>query len=445
MPHAKIAELIGRLIGQECERSSLFDQIEFREENLNIGFSQFNEVLLLLGCDRINKSFFDFLANSNGEIKVIGDLESSVDKFHKLALLFFGNIQEAFQILSKSDSQLEDILDIFRPKDLESFKKRHAPILGIQKIPEDKTYYLGYIVHEEIKEALRLDPNDAEALKQHKEREEIVNLGKRNQEAYLASDHMDVYVATSMREKHEFLQVSRISDKIFKDELLKSLNLRYFDPTQAYCEDRIDKGISEGLMLKRAICTIYMAQESDTLGKDSELATTLAQGKPVIAYIPEGNEQYVADLIEDLVRFQTNKNRKQIILSQLQIFDSKLAWTNPEVLEKDEETLFGMLVAKVKTYYDKRAKTLSKDHPLGIQVILSNGVANGVLVVRTIKACVELLRDILANNLEFDLEKKYVDGIEYLLLVEKKSGCIFRVITSNKSLTRSFWNYYFAE
>src|SRR5689334_21124835 len=96
----------------------------------------------------------------------------------------------------------------------------------------------------------------------------IVNLGKRNQEAYLASDHMDVYVATSMREKHEFLQVSRISDKIFKDELLKSRNLRYFDPTQAYCEDRIDKGISEGLMLKRAICTIYMAQESDTLGKD---------------------------------------------------------------------------------------------------------------------------------------------------------------------------------
>lgn len=39
-------------------------------------------------------------------------------------------------------------------------------------------------------------------------------------------------------------------------------------------------------MLKRARCTIYMAQETDTFGKDSELATTLAQGKPVIVFCP---------------------------------------------------------------------------------------------------------------------------------------------------------------
>ena len=39
-------------------------------------------------------------------------------------------------------------------------------------------------------------------------------------------------------------------------------------------------------LLRRAQCTIYMVQEGDTLGKDSELAATLAQGKPVIAYIP---------------------------------------------------------------------------------------------------------------------------------------------------------------
>ena len=60
------------------------------------------------------------------------------------------------------------------------------------------------------------------------------------------------------------------------------------DAVLKYCEDRIDKGLSEALMLKRAKCTLFLAQESDTLGKDSELASTLAQGKPVIAYVNGG-------------------------------------------------------------------------------------------------------------------------------------------------------------
>src|SRR5207249_585684 len=35
-----------------------------------------------------------------------------------------------------------------------------------------------------------------------------------------------------------------------------------------------------------AQCTVYSVQDTDTLGKDSELAATLAQGKPVIAFVP---------------------------------------------------------------------------------------------------------------------------------------------------------------
>src|SRR5205085_11019375 len=70
------------------------------------------------------------------------------------------------------------------------------------------------------------------------------------------------------------------------DQRLRALKLRYFDPTQSDCTSRIDKGLVEALMLKRASCTVYLVQESDTLGKDSELASTLAQGKPVIAFVP---------------------------------------------------------------------------------------------------------------------------------------------------------------
>ena len=73
---------------------------------------------------------------------------------------------------------------------------------------------------------------------------------------------------------------------LMADPQLAALNLRHFDPTQAFTKDRVDKGLVESLMLKRAKCTVYSVQDTDTLGKDSELAATLAQGKPVIAYVP---------------------------------------------------------------------------------------------------------------------------------------------------------------
>ena len=442
MPNARIKSLLEKLTGNNSNASSLFDEIEFHEESLSIGFSQFNEVLLLLGYDRVNETFFYFLSDGKEGIESIAELEAKINDFQKLALLFIGNIEQAFSSLSMDDEQLKIALDYLKPIEPETLRKRHPPILKIQNIEESETYFLGYIVEAEINGILRENPLDQDALSQRQKRQAIVNLGKRNQEAYLASDHMDVYVATSMREKHEFLQVSRLCDKIFKDERLADLKLRYFDPTQAYCEDRIDKGISEGLMLKRATCTIYMAQESDTLGKDSELATTLAQGKPVVAYIPDGTEQYVIKLIDDLSTLQPLLIRKQIILGQLKIFDSKLAWDKPEVLQEKDSELLIRLIGTVKNYYDRRAKTLSETHPLGIQVTLRNGVANGVLVVRTIDSCIDLLRAILLNSLEFDVQTKRLSGLEHLLLIEKKSNCVFRVITSNRSLTRSFWNYY---
>ena len=108
---------------------------------------------------------------------------------------------------------------------------------------------------------------------------------------------MDVYVATSMRKPIDFWNVHHFASKLFTSPLLKDLKLRWFDPTQAYCPNRLDKGLVEALMLKRARCTIYLAQESETLGKDSELATTLVQGKPVIAYVPS---------LKDLDEFQAS-------------------------------------------------------------------------------------------------------------------------------------------
>jgi hypothetical protein len=204
-----------------------------------------------------------------------------------------------------------------------------------------------------------------------------------------------------MRERHEFSAIKRITSQIFGHQAIRDLKLRWFDPTQAYCQDRIDKGLTEGLMLRRASCTIYLAQESDTLGKDSELASTLAQGKPVVAYIPDASNEYFKTHMEGLREAHPNQSDAEILISQLQIYDPASAWNDGVVREwcsspkdADTEQLRERVLNSMRSHFDKRAATLGDSHPLGIQVNLQTGVANGVLVVRNIEQCAQLIRNI---------------------------------------------------
>jgi hypothetical protein len=93
-------------------------------------------------------------------------------------------------------------------------------------------------------------------------------------------------------------------------------------------------------------------------------------------------------------------------------------------------------------HYDKRAKTLREDHPLGIQVNLTTGVANGVLVVRSALDCARLIHRMMTGNLEFYIEAATIEEKDYLMLRESISGSIFRVMTGDPLLTNSFWNFY---
>lgn len=219
---------------------------------------------------------------------------------------------------------------LIEPLELSAFKTRHQPVLQIDRIDATDTYYLGYIVQAEIEKKLQLDANDPEALKQKARLEDTRKRGAYNHNAYLVSDHLDIYVATSMRKRHEYVEIAEFTSKLFQSEKLQDLNLRWFDPTLAYCPDRIDKGLSEALMLKRARCTLYLAQESDTLGKDSELASTLAQGKPVIAYVPSPSEVDVRKSVHDLSLLY-GRSTVETILDRLQTLAPSLAWTDPEV------------------------------------------------------------------------------------------------------------------
>jgi hypothetical protein len=450
-------EIIERLTGQNIPFAENLPDIEKQFATcINLGYSQFNEVLLYLGYDRISKVFFQFLVDgtldyrSSSTISDFDKFKAHAEKIIEYFLILFGNVKFGYKQFSSesNEDEFSNWYENLTPLHESDFKERHSPLFNLTIIDDDNTYYLGYLIQKEIEQKLKEDPNNEQYLAMKAKMENIKDAGIKNHMAYLASDHMDVYVATSMRQKHEYLFISRVTKEIFSHSALKELNVRYFDPTQAYCSDRIDKGISEALMLKRAKCTIYLAQESDTLGKDSELASTLAQGKTVIAYIPDGNEEFVNKLLQDLQKLDPSKSRKEIILEQLKAFNAELCWKDKELRAwidsetQDEAYALNLLYTTVSNKYDSRATTLKDTHPLGIQVNLESGVANGVIVARTIDQCASLVRQVLLKDLKFKLSEETKNEITYILLKEVTTDSVYRVATGDKLLTNIFWNYY---
>jgi len=423
-----------------------------------LGYSQLNELLLLLGFDRISSSFFQYLYNCSKDkeccfeeykhgaaFSSLDELEKGILSFKKTALLIYGNVKFAFKTISTNNEILQSTVETITPIEETAFINRHCPVLPLDKIFPTDAYLTGYIVEGELKQKLQDNPDDLAAQTLEDKRKEIVEKAKKNQNAYLTSDHLDVYVATSMRERHEYLTISKLTNKIFDHGSIRALKLRWFDPTQAYCLDRVDKGLSEALMLRRALCTIYLVQESDTLGKDSELASTLAQGKPVIAFVPLADDEYIENYFSDLQEANPDIDLKNLLLEQLKIFFNQGAWENSDIRNLlnehnflNETQIKTLLAEHIKTHYDNRAKILKEIHPLGIQVNLVTGVANGVLVVRTVDNCAKLIKSIVTRTLKVDLEERD----SYTALVEQISGCVFRVMTKDTMLTNTFWNFY---
>jgi len=366
-------------------------------------------------------------------------------------------------------------------------------MLEIEPISRDETWYIGYISQKKYKKekkylenSLLYDPKRKgrfllRASQKYLEMAEIIKRvdkkALRNTNIYLTWDYMDVYIATSMRHKWEFQEVFDFIKEVFDYSNIKDLNLRYFDPTQSKCKDRIDKGLIEGLMLKRVLCSIYMAQESDTMGKDSELASTLAQGKPVIAYVPkididkysEKIKKYPLDYFEKRLLilqaegvFEDEKcineleSYDQEFLKKIERFLKKLDnhrfHHRLSLLEEEEEkfkvkytyfpAICKILAIAEHHNFERRADNLRENHPLAIQVDLQFGVANGVLVVRHVKECANLLKRILTNSMEFTIKYIGKRGKGITILEEIISKSPFRVVTDDEKLTNSFWNFY---
>lgn len=214
------------------------------------------------------------------------------------------------------------------------------------------------------------------------------NLALNNTKLYLSIiNDLDVYVATSMRSKEDFISMSKNCYQIFHEPDVKKLHLRYFDPTISAAEGHDDKGLIECLMVKCAKALIYTSGDKDSYGKDAEAAMALSSGKPVIFYCP------------DDIRYNVSKNI----------------------------------------------------HPLSKLIDFNTGVANGAMVAKNLQEVNTLIKRIFSNQMYFMLTKKPVtiinsEGKEvtksYFKLKDTLTASTVRVQTSDLFLTKGFWNYY---
>ena len=119
---------------------------------------------------------------------------------------------------------------------------------------------------------------------------------------------LDVYVATSMGTRQDFRSMADACDRVFADDRLKGMNLRYFDPTLSAADGHEDKGLIECLMVKCAKLLVYCAGARASYGKDAEAAMALSLGKPVIFYCDqEQRRRFYQDVhpLSRLIEFET--------------------------------------------------------------------------------------------------------------------------------------------
>jgi len=308
------------------------------------------------------------------------------------ALLYFGNIEAAYDALRSRS--FEEITRFFHAKrfDTDAIARR-GPALPLQQIARDDRYLISEMVcktfgdvptekeearqllleglkkyggaritfrqllegvaqpstkdqyllsFDDVLETSLVDANDVNRRfdEQFERFFAARRMASRNTELYLSMvNDLDVYVATSMRNRQNFRDMASICEQVFTDSAVAPFHLRYFDPTMSAAQGHEDKGLIECLMVKCAKVVIYTEGEKESYGKDAEAAMALSLGKPVIFYCDRG--------------------------------------------------------VKTRFYRDV--------HPLARLIDFRSGVAVGAIVSDDIREVIELLRRIFANEMQYEL------------------------------------------
>lgn len=368
-------------------------------------------------------------------------LELGLKRFFVDSLLFFGNIRSAYRELRvKSYSELEELFQL-KCYDLEKMSRR-SHVMPFVSIPVDDRYLISEIACKAFSSMKVGDPILIEKMlidaytnlkKRSSKRvriaslfddstplakddppgqmmlqfatEEIMDVMVENEEEisknikpiadrfdkarksaientrlYLSIvNEMDIYVATSMRKRTDFRNMAKDCEYIFKREGLRTLNIRYFDPTMSAADRHEDKGLIECLMVKCAKVILYFAGDSDSFGKDAEVAMAMSLGKPAIILCPD-----------------TDKGKQ-------------------------------------------RLKFFRDIHPLSRLVHFDTGVVVGAMVTQNKDVASKLMERIFNNCMEYDLEHT---GDGYFRLRERLTKSVVRLQTNSRILRESFWNYY---
>jgi hypothetical protein len=173
--------------------------------------------------------------------------------------------------------------------------------------------------------------------------EESRDAALQNTRYYLSMvNDLDVYVATSMRDREDFRKMADFCEQVFSAPRLSGLKLRYFDPTMSAAEGHEDKGLIECLMVKCAKVLVYCAGKKESYGKDAEAAMALSLGKPVIFYCDE----------------------------------------------------------------EQRGRFYREVHPLSRLIEFATGVAVGAIITSSVEEVIELLHRVFDNRMEYELDQK---------------------------------------
>jgi len=524
-------------------------------------FDHFNSILTFYGERPTTRQFFDRFLGEDAFFS-LGAFESKVRKFQAVGLRLFGNFRKSWKTLASSEA-LGEALGSLMAVGTEQFTDRR-PFESIQSISLERLDDLGYVAAERVRKEhhdrqelseklsgvaqalksggvaaleklpkrtlnrmrallrqfgsnLEMEPSlfssidylqvEAEARRvapEEKDLAQIANtqeIGLRNLAAYLTEPFIDIYVATSMREHADFVSVNNFVEALFRQPAIAKLNLRYFNPTQSWIEDRVAKGTVEALMLKRSRLTIYMAQKGDTFGKDSEASVALGQGKPVVVYVPRIHDEetgidsealfgsddakllriYHSVALEEEEGLDRKERVTRILRAQIEALppvdiarivrnhwadfdlygeiskmpdelripvrsylDAVAALHSADALPVPESNVPPALIRRlveVAVFFESRAKTFRDVHPLALQVIVKSGVLNGILVVRSVTNCADVLYRLITNTIEADV----VVGKDNYRLCERITGSTLRVVSRYPLLNYAFWTQYFQE
>jgi len=330
-------------------------------------------------------------------IRSLAHLKWGLYRFYVDALLFFGNIRIAFSKLrTLSERQLEDLFQSKR-FDTEGLAGR-GPAISLVNIAKDNRYLISEMackshgapgggqsdlkafllealathlsagggkvtVRKLLEQAFSskksqdrqaeflfsaddiLDEeveNTAQIIEKY---ESVVNLFEvarsgalKNTDYFLSMvNDLDVYVATSMRDRSDFRKMADFCENVFRAPVLRELRLRYFDPTISAAEGHEDKGLIECLMVKSAKILVYCAGKKDSFGKDAEAAMALSLGKPVIFYCDEAErERFFNEVhpLSRLIEFETGvavgamvtSSQEEVITLLSRIFENKMEY-----------------------------------------------------------------------------------------------------------------------